>query len=234
MAEKMAKLRSMRKKGGLLIHNDHATLPKGRTQLDYYIQPSTQGKGLVQDAQNSFNDARNFVGVGLVQDARDYLGVGMEKGKGGNSSKALTRQMGLRPRHLIKGSPEAKAYMASIRAKSKKKKGSGMWDWADPNKNGLNKSIQNTNAAASQALDPNQNGLNASIQKTNAAAVAALDPNQNGVAAAFKMTANQVKNVASSAVAQAAESFKRGGSAEDFGKKIASALIHQGIPEATA
>ena len=59
-------------------------------------------------------------------------------------------------------------------------RGTGMWDWADPNKNGLNASIAKTAAA----LDPNQNGV-----------AAALDPNKNGVAAAFDPAQNGVNDL---------------------------------------
>lgn len=136
-------------------------------------------------------------------------------------SHAYTGGTILLKQKLKKGSPEMAAKMAALRAMRKggkkgKTKGEGMWDWLDPNKNGVAK-----------AFDPNQNGV-----------AKAFDPNQNGVAKAFSNAFDPQKNNVAATVNQAlgtvADAFKPGGSAEDFGKKIASALIHQGIPQATA
>ena len=81
--------------------------------------------------------------------------------------------------------------------------GSGMWDWADPNKNGV-----------SNAFDPNKNGV-----------ANAFDPNKNGITSFATNAANQVANQAKNLVSPYTSQI------ENFGTKtLPSFLIHQGLP----
>jgi hypothetical protein len=57
--------------------------------------------------------------------------------------------------------------------------GGGMWDWADPNKNGLNASIAHTR----DVLDPQKNGV-----------AQAFDPEKNGVKVAMDDAGAKIKN----------------------------------------
>ena len=147
-------------------------------------------------------------------------------------SHAYTGGSILLKQKLKKGSPEMAAKMAALRAMRKggkkgKKIGEGMWDWLDPNKNGVAKAFDPNQNGVAKAFDPNQNGV-----------AKAFDPNQNGVTQAFKKAFDPAQNGVASSVNKAlstvTSAFQPGGSAEDFGKKIASALIHEGIPQATA
>lgn len=82
-----------------------------------------------QEAKEHMAKIREMRGSGIPDDRFFHTEEKSHiKGGAGNSSKALTRKMGLRPRHLIKGSAEAKAYMSSIRSnKGKKVEGSGLY-----------------------------------------------------------------------------------------------------------
>ena len=89
--------------------------------------------------------------------------------------------------------------------------------------------------AFSNTFDPAKNNVSNTFQKAFSPSV--WDPAQNGISAAFKKAFDpndKIKNSVNQALGTVADAFKPGGSAEDFGKQIASALIHQGIPQATA
>jgi hypothetical protein len=99
-----------------------------------------QIKTLPPEAQAVANEA-------LIHAETNMMGMGMV---GANGHGQRTMGCG----KFKKGSAEAKAHMAKIRA-MKGKKGKGMWDWADPKKNGVAK-----------AFDPKQNGVSNAFQKT--------------------------------------------------------------------
>jgi len=197
------------------IHTINTEMVKRVKPLKMADLAKMGGCGVVQDA-------RDFIGVGVgngvVQDARNFIGVGVA-GAGVVQDARNFIGVGMQHHH---------------HHHHHHYHGEGMWDWADPNKNGLNASIQRTNAAADQALNPNKNGLSASVERTNAATDQALNPNKNGFASSVKnafQKASKASSVATSAIQTA---FSPGGSAEQFGKRVASELIHRGVPEATA
>lgn len=67
---------------------------------------------------NQIGEQVGKIGADELGKATGY-GVRHMQGGAGNSSRPITKSLGLRPRHLVKGSAEAKAYMASIRSKKK-------------------------------------------------------------------------------------------------------------------
>ena len=112
--------------------------PIARKALDQSLS-QTHGQAEAQAEHN--------MGFGIRRRGRPAKG-GLIGGTHGLAPKG----MGLTGGRLVKGSPEAKAYMASIRSR---KSGKGMWDWADPKKNGVAK-----------AFDPKQNGVSDAFNKT--------------------------------------------------------------------
>jgi len=65
----------------------------------------------------------------------------------------------------------------------------------DPNRNGLNQSIQNTGAAINQSVQDTKQKLDQSIQNTGRVLGDAFDPNKNGLAAAVNAIGDKLKGV---------------------------------------
>jgi hypothetical protein len=65
----------------------------------------------------------------------------------------------------------------------------------DPNRNGLNQSIQNTNAAINQSVQDTGRRINESVQNTGRVLGDAFDPNKNGLAAAVNSIGDKLKGV---------------------------------------
>ena len=235
MAEKMARLRAMRGKnkkvGGDLVDAAKDVGKKAvnaaREILGVGAKPRLLGgkKGLHPKYRAMIQaDADENEGGAIIPISNK---ITLPNGK--NRLNTVAGGKGLK-----KGSPEMKEKMARLRALrgKKKKKGGDLLDdignALDPKKNGVsdtfNKVVDTVSNAGNSAVNAVAPTADDAIQKVSQIG--------NKIKDAF--VTPETTSIANSAIASAAETFKRGGSAEDFGKKVASALIHQGIPEATA
>ena len=126
---------------------------------------------------------------------------------------------------LKKGSAAAKAKMAKLRAM--RKVGGDLWgdfvgavsNTLDPNKNGV-----------ADALDPNKNGVSNLVNQIGDS----LRGEADKVVSFYQQAASSASPLVNAAIAEVAKSLPSQADATAFGKEIASALIHQGIPAATA
>ena len=170
--EHMARIRSMKGKsiGGAMVRmpdgsfkgvgsdavDSHMIRPLGsdpRTWTPSHIDTNkaSMGSGLYAGGSPSGGSIGSIIDEG-ISGARHLLGVGIPPHSRSYGSPMPMMGFGVHHHHHYHI------------------QGEGMWDWADPNKNGVAK-----------AFDPNKNGV-----------AKAFDPNQNGVAKAFE----PVKDVA--------------------------------------
>ena len=134
MKAKMAKLRAMRKtkNGGGMF--DSLKSKNSET----YALPDDEKQKLVKRPMISSSDLAKLKGTF-------------------KSGAAYTQEMVSNPYYKMGGAivPDMKAKMARLRARRKPKKGTGMWDWIDPNKNGVSDAFNK----AGDNLDPSKNGF---------------------------------------------------------------------------
>ena len=185
------------------------------------------GSNIIDDAVGS---VRGFIGVGLKKGSPEMKekmarlramrgkskgGSFKSPGEGGNIfHDAVGEVRGFLGVGLKKGSAEAKAKMARLRA-MRGKSIKGGWnpfngdDWRD---------------LGDKIADPIRGG----IDKISDPIRGAIDQ----TADFFNTAVSTASPIVSAAFAEVKEQFKPGGTAEQLGKQIASALIHQGIPKA--
>ena len=257
MKAKMARLRAMRKGGeiedGKYFNARTTPMTPAETQA-WLKSPNNPFK----DSDNKYgyeewnmpgyvNPLIKGVKGGRVQ---DYKYFPSDPYKTMDDKNNLSNGAGLK-----KGSPEAKKWGAKMKAM---RKGGEMMNipyetrrtrrqmglggrvggdlWGD-----FVGAVSNAGNQISDALDPNKNGVGD-----------ALDPNKNGVSnlvnqigdtlrgsadnvVSFYQSAVQTSNNAvNQAITEVAKSLPSEADAKAFGKQLASALIHQGIPQATA
>jgi len=159
-----------------------------------------------------------------------------------NPFKNSDNKVGYEPWNM----PGAKSQGKGIGRRGRKKRVVGGWnpfnpdDW-DPKKNGV-----------ADALDPNKNGVADAFDPNKNGVADAFDPNKNGVAkfvneigdslrgaadnvvSFYQQAASTASPLVNAAIAEVAKNLPSDADAQAFGKQIASALIHQGIPQATA
>jgi hypothetical protein len=210
MKEKMARLRAMR----------------GKSKGGSFKSPG-EGGNILDDAVGS---VRGFIGVGLKKGSPEAKakmaklramrgkskgGSFKSPGEGGNIlHDAVGEVRGFLGVGLKKGSPEMKAKMAKLRA-MRGKSIKGGWnpfngdDWRD---------------LGDKIADPIRGG----IDKISDPIRGAIDQ----TADFFNTAVSTASPIVNAAMNEVKEQFKPGGTAEQLGKQIASALIHQGIPKA--
>ncbi len=106
----------------------------------------------------------------------DLAGLAAE---GGVAAYHPPRGRGKRKRHKLKGGDLGDDIRRAL----------------DPNRNGLNQSIQNTGAAINQSVQDTKQKLDQSIQNTGRVLGDAFDPNKNGLAAAVNAIGDKLKAV---------------------------------------
>ena len=224
---------------------------------EYEYVPPPPPRRRRQKAAPPHSDYRGYMGGNILDDAvgsvRGFIGVGLKKGspeakakmaklramrgksKGGSFRSpgeggnilhdAVGEVRGFLGVGLKKGSPEMKAKMAKLRA-MRGKSIKGGWnpfngdDWrdlgdkiADPIRGGIDKISDPIRGGIDKISDPIRGAIDQTADFFNTAV----------------STASPIVNAAMNEVK---EQFKPGGTAEQLGKQIASALIHQGIPKA--
>jgi hypothetical protein len=103
-------------------------------------------------------------------------------------------------------------------------------DALDPNKNGVGDALDPNKNGVGDAFDPNKNGVVKLVNEVGDT----LRGQADNVVSFYQSAVQTTNNAVNQAIAEVAKELPKSADAEAFGKKIASALIHQGIPQATA
>ena len=221
-----AKMRAMRKiKGGEMeddkYFNTRTTAFTPAETQEWLKLPFNQNKGLDKkyktlEVGKGYNKAeqQRHAAAGYYPLQREDKGVGLKK-----------------------GSAAAKAWGAKMKA-MRKVKGGDLWgdfvgavsNTLDPNKNGVADTLDPNKNGVANTFDPNKNGVSNLVNQIGDS----LRGEADKVVSFYQQAASSASPLVNAAIAEVAKSLPSQADATAFGKEIASALIHQGIPAATA